>query len=79
MDKRLTVLLAEVFRLRENEIHPGLKKADVGSWDSLKQMDLVISLENEYGIVLAIPDIIRMTSIEGITKVLIEKGVTLAD
>jgi len=79
MDKRLTVLLAEVFRLRENEIHPGLKKADVGSWDSLKQMDLVISLENEYGIVLAIPEIHRKNPIGGNKKVLIEKGVTLAD
>lgn len=79
MDKRLTAILAEVFRLKEAEIHSGLKKADVGSWDSLKQMDLVMTLENEYGIVLAIPDILRMLSVAGIIEVLKEKGVSLAD
>ena len=72
-------VLAEVFRLRETEITPDLQKADVGSWDSLKQMDLVMSLENEYGIVLAIPDILRMVSVKGIIGVLTEKGVKLAD
>ena len=72
-------ILAEVFRLRESEIGPELKKVDVGSWDSLKQMDLVMSLENEYGIVFVIPDIIRMVSVAGIIEVLKEKGVDLAD
>jgi|694.fasta_scaffold06561_20 acyl carrier protein len=79
MNKRLTAILAEVFRLRESEIHPGLTKADVGNWDSLKQMDLVMSLESEYGIVLMIPDIIRMVSVAGIVAVLKDKGVDLAD
>ena len=78
MDKRLAAILAEVFRLKEAEVHPGLKKADVGSWDSLKQMDLVMTLENEYGILLAIPDILRMVTVAGIIEVLREKGVNLA-
>lgn len=79
MDKRLTGILAEVFRLKESEIHPDLQKNDVGSWDSLKQMDLVMTLENEYGITLAIPDIIRMVSVGEIVNVLKEKGIELAD
>lgn len=79
MNKRFVAILAEVFRLKGSEIHLGLKKADVGSWDSLKQMDLVMTLENEYGIMLAIPDIIRMVSVAGIVDVLREKGVDLAD
>lgn len=65
--------------MRDSEINPGLTKDDVGSWDSLKQMDLVMSLENEYGIMLAIPDIMRMVSVSGIVEVLKEKGVALAD
>jgi len=51
----------------------------VGSWDSLKQMDLVMSLENEFGIILTIHDIIRMVSIASIIAVLKEKGVDLAN
>lgn len=79
MNQRLVAILAEVFSLRESEIHPGLEKADVGTWDSLKQMDLVVSLEKEYGIALEIPDILRMMSVAGILAVLEEKGVALGN
>lgn len=79
MNKRFAAILAEVFGLRESEIHPDLKKADVGRWDSLKQMDLVMTLEREYAIVLEIPDILRMLSVAGILEVLGEKGVDLGN
>jgi acyl carrier protein len=77
MNQRLVKILAEVFRIRETEIQPSLTKDDVESWDSLKQMDLVISLESEYGITLEIPDILQMLSVAAIVDVLIKKGVNL--
>jgi len=79
MNKRLVTILAEVFRMKESDIHSSLKKDDVGNWDSLKQMDLVLSLEQEYGISLEIPDILRMVSVKGIEDVLEGKGVRLGD
>jgi acyl carrier protein len=79
MNERLAVILGEVFGLGQSEIHPGLRKADVGSWDSLKQMDLVMSLEREYAIALDIGDIVRMVSVAGIIEVLQEKEVGLGD
>lgn len=77
MNERLAAILAEVFGLRASEIHPDLKKEDVGTWDSLKQMDLVMTLEREYAIALTIPDILRMVSVAGISEMLKEKGVAL--
>ena len=79
MNKRLATILADVFELKESEIHSDLKKADVGTWDSLKQMDLVLSLEKEYGIAMEITDIVRMLSVAGIEDVLRGKGVDLGD
>ena len=79
MDRRLAELLSDVFGLRASEIKPELQKCDVGTWDSLKQMDLVISLEREFEIALGIPEIIRMTSVAEIIKVLKENGVSLGD
>jgi acyl carrier protein len=79
MDKRLAEVLAEVFELRVNEIRPELQKSNMGVWDSLKQMDLVLSLEREYDIALDIPDIVRMTSVATIMDVLSDKGVSLGD
>ena len=77
MNKKLAELLAEIFGLRVTEIQPDLQKSEVGTWDSLKQMDLVMSLEREYGIVLDIPEILRMTSVAEIMAVLKDKGVDL--
>jgi len=77
MDKQLAGVLAEVFSLGVSEIRPDLEREEVGTWDSLKQMDLVVSLEREYGISLEIPDIVRMNSVAEIMAVLTEKGVKL--
>ena len=77
MNKRLAEILAEVFGMRLADIQPELQKSEVGTWDSLKQMDLVTSLEREYNIALDIPDIKRMLSVAEIMAVLREKGVDL--
>ena len=77
MNHKLAEVLAEIFGLRVSEIQPELQKSEVGTWDSLKQMDLVLSLEREYDIALDIPDIIRMTSVAEIMAVLQDKGVNL--
>lgn len=77
MNKQLISVLAEVFGLRADQIVPELNKEDVGSWDSLKQMDLVMSLEREFSISLEIPDIIKLNSVANIIEVLTDKGVDL--
>lgn len=79
MNDRLALLLADVFGLRSADIRPELTKADVESWDSLKQMDLVMSLEREYDITLEIMDIVGMTTVAAIVSVLTVKGVDLGN
>lgn len=79
MNERLSGILADVFGLRKDEVHADLKKDDVSRWDSLKQLDLVTSLENEFEIALEIEDIARMSSVAEIVKVLTEKKVDLED
>lgn len=77
MDNKLAALLADIFGMKPAEMRADLKKEDVGSWDSLKQMDLVLTLEREYDIALEIPDIVEMTSVAAIETVLRQKGVVL--
>ena len=79
MNKQLAQKLASVFRIRESDINLALTQQDVSSWDSLTQMDLVISLEQEYDIVLDIDDIVKMTSASHIVDVLRSKGVIFED
>lgn len=77
MNKRLLAILTEVFGLKEAEISPSLTRDDVVSWDSLRQMDLVLSLEEEFGITLEMADIVRLESVASIEEVLRARGVDL--
>ena len=77
MDNKLGVILASVFGVNVSDVSLKLTKADIQSWDSLKQMDLVTTLEREYSITLELMDIVSMTSVETIVGVLREKGVRL--
>ena len=79
MDIKLRQTLADVFGVRENEIIPELCKDDLDVWDSLKQMDLVMSLERAFDVSLGIEDIVQMTSVSSIIKILRDKGVPLED
>lgn len=76
MNQRLASVLAEIFGIRADQITLELTKDQVGSWDSLKQMDLVMTLEREFGIALEIPDIVRMDSVRTIVDVLAGKGLS---
>ena len=78
MNNKLAALISDVFNLPISQIKPDLQQCDVGAWDSLKQMDLVMSLEREYLITLEISDIVRMTSVAEIIAILESKGVDLA-
>lgn len=75
MIERINKIIVDVFEIKENEIKPELSKDDIASWDSLKHMDLVVSIESEFGIELEIEDIIRMNTIGDITEVITSKSV----
>ena len=77
MNVNLVSVLSDVFGLPADQIVPDLTKDDVGSWDSLKQMDLVMSIEKKFGITLEVTDIIKMDSVANIMGVLHDKGVDL--
>lgn len=79
MNEKLVSVLAEVFNLQPDQIVPELTKENVGSWDSLKQMDLVMSLEQQFDVTLQIEDIVELVSVGKIAEVLKQKGVDFGD
>ena len=79
MNRKLIDVLASVFDVPHNQINTDLSKEDVGNWDSLRQMDLVISIEHEFEVVLEMQDIARMDSFKNIKRVLVSKGIDFGD
>jgi acyl carrier protein len=74
MDKQLMKLMAELLRVPQNEITDTLTMNETDSWDSLKHMELVVTLEETFDVQLTADEIITMLDMKGITKVLTEKG-----
>jgi acyl carrier protein len=73
MNDKLLKLLSEVFEVKESDINIDMTKEDIDNWDSLKQMDLVVSIEKEYGIELEMEEIVNLNSIKAIVEVIESK------
>jgi acyl carrier protein len=74
MDDKLVKLLSDVFEIKAIEITIDLVKDDIDSWDSLKQMDLVLSIENSYDITLEMEEIVKMSSVKSIVEIIDSKN-----
>ena len=75
MNDKLLNVLREVFNLRKEDISIDLKSDDIDNWDSLAQMDLINSLEEEFEITLDMEEIIKINSVKTMIEVLKNKGV----
>jgi len=72
MDK-LYVDLSEILEASQEELRNNLKMEESEVWDSLKHMELIAMIESNYNVNLTVDEIIKMTSINEITKVLSER------
>jgi acyl carrier protein len=67
-------LISEILQIPMSEITEDLAMKDLDAWDSLKHMELIVSLEQTFGIQLSFDDIVAMQSVAEIKRVLRERG-----
>jgi acyl carrier protein len=67
---QLSELIANVLNIELKRVTDSLSMSDVESWDSLKHMELVVSIENGYDVQLSFDDIVAMKSVGDIRTVL---------
>lgn len=75
MEKKLKELMAGLFKMREVEITDSLIMKNTDVWDSLKHMELIVSIEEAFGIELKVDEIVVMQNVREIKRILTEKGV----
>ena len=75
MSDSLVNLLSDLFKIDRDGIKNDLKREDIDIWDSLKHMELVVALEQTFGVELTIDDIMAMQSIGEIKRILEEKNI----
>ena len=71
--------MATVLQIPPTAVTDDLAMKDVESWDSLKHMELILSVEKRFGIELSFDEIVAMKTVHEIRRVLRERGVTSAD
>ena len=76
MDATIDTLLANLLQIPAAGITEDLAMKDVDAWDSLKHMELILSLEQNFGIELSFEEIVAMQNVRGIKRVLKQRGVT---
>jgi acyl carrier protein len=69
MDPKFDALVAEVFELEEGAVKDDLTPETVDLWDSLAQLRLVTSLEEEFQIRLSMEEIESISSIGGLREI----------
>jgi acyl carrier protein len=75
LEGRVEGLLAEVLQISPANITDDLTMKDVDVWDSLKHMELVVSLEEHFRLQLSFDEIVAMQSVREIKRVLRERSV----
>ncbi len=66
-------IIAETFHIKEADIKPELEMQDIDGWDSLTHMELIANLESDLDIEFTADEIMEMTSIAKIEKLVGEK------
>ena len=71
---QLKTLMADVFRIPEDQVVEEFSMSGSDIWDSLRHMELIISIEETFEIELSGDDIVEMTSVASIRSILSAKG-----
>ncbi|MHC4706356.1 MAG: acyl carrier protein [Planctomycetota bacterium] len=68
--ERVRAIMVEIFQVSENEIPPDLEQEDLENWDSLQHLNLMLALEQEFGVTLDVDELATLTSVPAILKYL---------
>jgi acyl carrier protein len=74
-EQKVKELLAEVLQMPAAAITDELAMKNVEAWDSLKHIELIVSLEQYFGLQFTFDDIVAMQSVRDIRRVLKEREV----
>ena len=73
MEEKLKTVISNVFGLTSDKIDESTTMESIEQWDSLKHLELIIAIEEKFGIVLETEEILEITSFTGIKDILRNK------
>ena len=75
MEQELKQIMSNVFEIEEDEITDESSMGNIENWDSLKHLNLIIAIEEHFGISITEDEMVEMTSFVDIKRILRDKGI----
>ena len=75
--EKLNKIFCEVFSVEESALNSEFDKCNVEGWDSVRQLSLTSSIEDEFDIMLDAEDILEFTSYDNAKAVLAKYDIEL--
>ena len=69
----LADVFRDVFKRDGIAVHPGLTAADVVGWDSMKQVEIILALQEKFGIRIRPRDVANVWDVGGLVAVVQQK------
>jgi acyl carrier protein len=76
MRERIIAILAEILETPPERLTPEASPATVETWDSLRHMNVVLALEEEFGVRLTDGQIMRMITVGSVIETVMEAAGT---
>jgi acyl carrier protein len=73
LNSKVEQLLSESLQIPADKITDDLTMEDVDTWDSLRHMELIVAIEQGFGVELSFDEIVTMRSVGEIKRVVREK------
>jgi len=77
MEGKLKTVISNVFELTSDKIDELTTMESIEQWDSLKHLQLVMEIEEKFGVVFETEEILEITSFIGIKDILRNKGLDI--
>jgi len=76
MNERVRHILGVVLKMPKKQIGETLSADDTSNWDSIRHLNLVMALEEAFGVSFSSDELGHLTSYRAITAALAERGIT---
>ena len=70
MKEKIVQIISNIMNYPLTDINENTSPDDIETWDSLNQMNLVLALEEEFGITFTDDEIVSMLDVQSIIKIL---------
>lgn len=74
MKERVFKVISQIMNVRINTVNENSSSSTIEEWDSLKHMNLILALEEEFGVQFTDEQIVDMVSVEKILQAIQDAG-----